>query len=271
MERAIEHGSGNGAGGWHETVGRAGFVAKGLVYGLVGVIAIGVALDGGGGKQAKGQTGALRELAGSGFGKVVLILLAIGLAAYAIYRLIEVFVGSASEEGEMDKVERAGSIGRFVIYAGLCFTAIGIVSDAGGGGSGPSKTTSTVFDLPAGVALVFIAGLVVIGVGLYQGYQALSRDFEDDLETGRMGETTRRVMKPLGVIGHAARAVVFVLIGAFLIKASVEHDSSEAIGLDGALREVAQESYGSVLLVAVGIGLLLFGAYTLLEARYRKL
>ena len=271
MERTFgDPGSG---GDWHESVGRAGFAAKGLVYGLVGVIAIGVALDGGsGGQQAEGQSGALRELAGSGFGKAALILLAIGLAAYAIYRLVEVFVGSASEHGDTEKLERAGSVARFVIYAGLCFTAIGIVSDAGGGGGGgPSKTTSTVFDLPGGVALVFIAGIVVIGVGLYQGYQAVTQGFEDDLETGRMGETARRVMTPLGVAGHAARAVVFALIGAFLIKASVEHDSSQAIGLDGALREVAQQDYGSVLLVVVGLGLLLFGGYTLLEARYRKL
>jgi len=256
---------------WHELVGRAGFAAKAVVYGLVGAIAIAVAV--GGEEDTKGQSGALRELAGGSFGQVLLVALAVGLAAYAIYRLVEVFVGSATKHGDEDKLERAASVVRFLIYAGLSVTAIRILADSGGSGGsgGPSQTTSTVFDLPAGVALVFVAGLVVIGVGIYQGYRAFSRDFEDDLDVGRMGEGTRRIATPLGVAGHAARAVVFALIGAFLIKAAVEHDSREAIGLDGALREISQQDYGTVLLLAVAVGVFLYGAYTLIEARYRRL
>jgi len=258
-----------GSSDWHESIGRLGFAAKAVVYGIVAVIAIAVAT--GTEQQTKGQSGALRELAAGGAGTILLIALAIGLAAYALYRLIEVFVGSATNHGDADKVERAASVVRFLVYAGLSVTAIRILAKAGGGNSGPTKTTSTVFDLPAGTVLVFAAGLAIIGVGLYQAYKAISRDFEDDLETSRMGQTMKRVATPLGVAGHGARAVVFGLIGAFLIKAAVEHDSSEALGLDGALQEIAQQDHGPVLLLVVAVGLLLFAAYTLIEARYRRL
>jgi len=252
-----------------ERIGRAGFAAKALVYGMVGFVAIGVAV--GNGNQTKGQTGALRELAGGSVGKALLVAVAIGLGAYALYRLVEVFVGSPTKHGDEEKLERAASVGRFVIYGGLCVAAIRILAQSGGTSSGPSKTTSTVFDLPAGEVLVFIAGLVVIGVGLYQGYRGASQDFEDDLDAARMGATTKRIARPLGIAGHAARAVVFTLIGAFLIKAAVEHDSSEALGLDGALQEIARQDYGAALLFVTAVGLVLFGAYTMIEARYRRL
>jgi Domain of Unknown Function (DUF1206) len=261
--------AGANADDWHERIGRVGFVALGVVYGIVGVIAVLVAL--GGESKTKDQTGALRELAGEPFGTVLLGALAIGLAAYAIYRLIEVFTGSETEEGKSDKVERAASVVRFVIYTGLCVSAVRIITDTGGGGGNPSQTTSTVFDLPAGAALVLIAGLIMIGVGAFQAYRAVSLSFTNDLEIERMGERTRKLTKPLGAVGHGARAVVFALVGAFLIKAAVEHESKEAIGLDGALREIAQQAYGSVLLVIAGVGLLLYGAYSVVEARYRKL
>lgn len=262
-------GHSDGRRDWHVVVGRAGFLAKGTVYGLVGVIAIAVAL--GAEERTKGQSGALRELGGSGAGEALLVALTAGFAAYALYRLVEVFAGSANEQGESDKVERAASVVRFAIYVGLAISALRIIADAGGGSSGPPRATSTAFDLPGGVAFVFVAGFVVIGVGVYQAYRGFTREFEEELDAERMGPQTRRLAIPLGLAGHAARAVVFVLIGAFLVKAAVEHDPSEAIGLDGALRELAQQDYGAALLASAGAGLLLFGAYTLVEARYRRL
>lgn len=256
---------------WHRPVGRAGFVAKGAIYLLVGALSLAVAVDGSGaGRESKGQAGALRELATITPGKGLLGLLAIGFAAYAVYRLTEVFVGAANEEGRSETLERVASVGRTVLYAGLAVTAVRILAEAGGR-SGASEATSTVFDLPAGPALVFAAGLVVIGVGLYQLYAGFSTDFEDDLDTARMGEALRRVVLSLGIAGHLARSIVFCLIGAFLLKAAIEHDSSEAIGLDGALQEVAEQSYGTVLLVGVAAGLMLYGVFVLIEARYRRL
>lgn len=254
---------------WHERIGRVGFTAKGALYGIVGIIAIAVAV--GSESKTADQNGALASLAGSSGGKLLLIALAIGLGAYALFRLIEVFTGSATESGGSDTLERAASVVRFVVYGALCVSAIRLIADAGKSGGNESKTTSTIFDLPAGVVLVGIAGVVMVGVGIYQAYTAASCSFEEDLERSRMSAETRSLAHWVGIAGHAARGVVFVLIGGFLIKAAVEHDAKETVGLDGALGEIAQQTYGSFLLFLVALGLLTYGAYSLIEARYRKL
>lgn len=255
-----------------ERLGRIGFAAQGVLYGVVAVIAAAVAL--GSEKSTADQSGALGSLADSAPGTVLLVLLAAGLGAMAAFRLIEVLTGPTRGGGGDDakqRLERVASAVRFVIYGGLFATAIGLLAGSGGAGSNEDKTTSTVFDLPGGVVLVFGAGLVVVGVGLYQGYRSASTSFEEDVDTARMSPRMRRLARVLGVGGHAARAIVFVLIGAFLVKAAVEYDPKEAVGLDGALQEIAQQSYGSALLLLVAAGLFVFGAYCLLEARYRKL
>ncbi len=255
----------------HERLGRVGYVAQGVLYGIVAVIAASVAL--GGERSTADQSGALGSLTDSAAGTVLLVLLAAGLAAMAVFRLVEVFSGpagkAASEDAE-DRLQRAASGVRFVIYGGLCVTAVRLLTSSGGGGSNEDKTTSTVFDLPGGVVLVFAAGLVIIGVGVYQGYRSLSTSFEEELETGRMSERMRTVARVLGVAGLAARGIVFLLIGGFLIKAAVEYDPQEAIGLDGALQEIAQQAYGSVLLFLTAIGLFIFGAYCLVEAQFHR-
>ena len=260
------------AGEWHERLGRVGFVAQGVLYGIVGVIAIAVAL--GDEKSTADQSGALSSLAGQSAGIVLLVILAIGLFAMAIFRLVEVFTGPTGAEDEDEKkeaLERIGSLVRAVIYGGLGVTAVRLIADAGGKSSGSERsTTSTVFDLPAGTFLVFAAGLIIIGVAFFQGHRGVTTSFEDDLDQSRMGTGMQSLARALGAAGHIARAVVFLLIGAFLIKAAVEHNAQEAIGLDGALQEIAQQAYGSLLLLIVALGLFVFGAYCLIEARYRR-
>lgn len=259
---------GSSAGEWRERFARAGLVAKGVVYGIVGIVAIAVSL--GEEKKTADQTGALASLADSGAGKLLLIALAIGLGSYALFWLIEVFTGPANEDGAKDGLIRAASGVRAIVYGGLCVAAIRLVADAGTSSGNEKSTTSTVFDLPAGVALVFAAGVVLVGVGIYQAYKSASTDFEDELETGRMSPRMRSLTRVLGVAGYAARAVVYALIGGFLIKAAVEHDAKEAIGLDGALQETSQQAFGPLLLFVLAAGLFMYGGYSLIEARYRK-
>lgn len=254
---------------WHERIGRLGFTAKGILYGLVGIIAIAVAL--GGEKSTADQTGALASLSDSAAGTALLVALAVGLGAYALFNLIEVFDGSlASEDGE-EKLERVASVFRAVIYGGLCVSAVLLLANAGSSSGNEDKTASTAFDLPAGVVLVFIAGAVIVGVGLYQAYTGVSTSFEDALDQSRMSAGMRSAAKALGIGGHLARAVVFSLIGGFLIKAAVEHSSKQAIGLDGALQEISQQTYGSLMLFVVAVGLFVYGAFCLIEARYKRL
>ena len=111
---------------------------------------------------------------------------------------------------------------------------------------------------------------ILIGVAVYQAYKGLARKFLDDAKTGEMSPGVRRGYTALGVFGYVARAVVFALIGYGLIKAAIDYDPKEAIGLDGALRKLAQASYGPALLGIVAAGLVGFALYSMADARYRK-
>jgi hypothetical protein len=256
---------------WTELLGRFGFAATGVLYAIVGVLAIKVAAGHGG--NPEDQEGALAAVADEPFGMVLLVVLAFGLSAYALWRLVEVVLGPRNKEGVEHYAERAASVGRAGVYGALSAFAWTIVAGSGGASSSGSEKqqTATVLDWPGGVALVTIGGLVMIGVAAYQGYRAATQGFLDDLELARMSENEKRTATTLGTAGHAARSVVFALIGVFLVKAALEYDPSEAIGVDGALKKLVGQPYGAVLLGLVAAGLFLYGFYCVIEARYRKL
>ncbi len=236
---------------------------------MVAVIAAKVAAGEAG--RPEDQRGALGTLADEPLGTFLLVLLALGLAGYALWRLAQVFLGARGKDGAGDVAERAASVGRAGIYGALSVFAWMIVAGDRTGGSAEQKQTATALDWPGGVVLVVAVGVVVVGVAAYQAYRAVTRAFLEDLDLGRAGEAARATVTYIGTAGHAARAVVFGLIGVFLVKAALEHDPRDAIGLDGALSEVASQPYGRYLLVLVAAGLLLFGAYCMIEARYRRL
>jgi hypothetical protein len=122
-----------------------------------------------------------------------------------------------------------------------------------------------------GTWLVGIAGIALFGVGLYQGYRGVSKDFLDDSKTEEMGPAVRNAMEWIGTFGYLARMVVFCLVGVFLVKAAIEFDPNNAVGLDGALKKLAQASYGPFLLGVVAAGLIAFGLCSLADARYRRI
>jgi hypothetical protein len=252
--------------GWYEALARVGLVAKGISYGLVGVLALKLALGSGG--DATSRTGALKQVAQQPFGEVVLIALAAGFAAYALWRLIEGFAAPGDDKKKWSK--RLGGIGRAAIYAALTFSALKIVIGAGGGGSQNQqahKTAAVVLAWPAGTWLVGVAGAVLVGVGLFQFWRAFSRNFEERWRG--MGRDARRWFVPLGIAGHVARGIVFGLIGVFVIKAAVDYNPKDAIGLDGALQKLAHASYGPWLLGLTAAGVVCYALYCFVDARYR--
>jgi hypothetical protein len=256
---------------WVEWLARFGMVAQGLLYGMVAVLAIGVALDQGG--KTTDQHGALRTLASEGWGKWLLVLLAIGLGGYALWRFVVAALGEKVEHGEDVGVgKRLIYAARGVVYAGLCWTAISIVVDAGSSGSGnkQEKAAAVVLDWPGGVALVTAVGLGVLGYGVWNVYKGLSGRFLKDMKTEEMDEAGRRWIRRTGLVGHAARGIVFGLVGIFLVKAALEYDPDEAIGIDGALQKLASQAYGDALLGVVAAGLLAYGVFCLARARYRE-
>lgn len=259
---------------WYCWLARAGLVAKGVSYAIVGVLAIDLAATGGG--KATSRQGALHSLAGSTFGKALLVLLAIGFAAYALWRIVQAVAEREDGDEAKDQAKvwgkRAGYLGRAAIYAGLTWSTIAIVAGAGGGQSQNQKahqTTATVFDWPAGRWLVAIAGIVAAAVGLWNLYRGLARKFEDKWKSGEMSATQRRWASRVGLAGHVARFVVFAMVGVFVTKAALDYDPKEAIGIDGALQKLAQATYGPWLLGLTAAGLVCYGAYCLVDARFR--
>ena len=250
----------------YEWLARAGFAARGVIYGIIGVLALKLAIGIGG--KTTNQQGALRTIAHQPFGRLLLLIVAIGLGGYALWRLVRAAVG----QGGDSSLDRVAACASGLVYGGMCFIAVKLLVGAKPSTSAnPHKATAGVFGWPAGTWLVGIAGAVLIAVGLYQGYRGLSRDFLDDSKTEQMSPTVRRWFERLGVFGYVARMVVFGLIGVFLIKAAKDFNAKAAIGLDGALAKVAHQSYGHLLLAVVAAGLIAFGLYSLADARYRKI
>ena len=250
-----------------QATARAGLVARGVVYGVIGILAFKLALGSGG--KTESQTGALKTLANQTFGHVLLIVLAIGLGGYAIWRLIVGVAGARPDEDGALK-RRVSAIASGVAYALLCYTAIKIIAGGHSSSGSPKHATAGVLGWPGGPVIVAIAGVVVIGVGAYQGYKGISLEFEEESDVERMGAGTRTAFDAVGVTGHVARAVTFVLIGYGLIKAAFDYSAKSAVGLDGALQKLAHASLGPLLLGVVALGFIAFGLYSIADARYHK-
>jgi Domain of Unknown Function (DUF1206) len=258
--------------GWYAVLARVGLVAKGLSFGLVGALAVKLALGDGG--QATSRQGALEQLAHRPFGKFALIALAFGFAAYALWRFVQAFAERAGAGEAAAKVwaKRVGCIGRGLVYAGLTYSTARILTGGGGGQSQTAKahhSTAMVLSWPGGRYIVGATGIAVIAVGLWNLYRGLARKFEDKWRVGHLTPAVRRWGGRAGVLGHVARFVVFGLIGIFLTKAAVDYKPKDAIGLDGALQKLAHASYGPWLLGLTAVGLVAYGIYCLVDARLR--
>jgi Domain of Unknown Function (DUF1206) len=253
-----------------EWLARSGFIARGVVYAIIGVLALELALGAGG--KTTDQKGALETVAQQPFGKVLLILVAVGLAGYALWRFVRAALGHGVEASDDSGFDRAAALASGVVYAGLCAIAVSILVGSSQAGSGSShKAASGVLSWPGGQWLVGFAGGVLIGVAAYQGYRGMTKDFLKDSKTEEMSPWVREFVEWIGVFGHGARMVVFGLVGVFLIKAAVEYDPNAAVGLDGALQKLVSQPYGSFLLGVVAAGLVAFALYSLTDARYRRI
>lgn len=256
---------------WIEGLARAGLVARGVLYAVVGVIALQVAF--GKKDQDADKQGALAALARQPLGKVLLVAVAVGFAGYALWRFLSAFLdteGDGSDAGGWAK--RAGDLARGLLYTGFFVAAVRLITGTSGEDqSKEADLTAKALRAPLGRVAVALVGLAVIGGGLYNGYRALSRKYRKKLRTGQMSATARRWVTGVATVGLAARMVVFLLIGAFLVKAAVRYDPNEAVGVDGALRRLADRPYGPWLLGLVAVGLFTYGLYSFVEARYRRL
>jgi uncharacterized protein DUF1206 len=254
---------------WVERSGRVGFAAKGISYFLVALLALKVAVGGGG--QPEDHHGALEAVANEPFGWALIALVAVGFGCYAIWRVVQA-VFDRDDEGDdaAGIAKRLGYFGQGVLYAGLAVGAGAVLAHSGNSNSQQEdEATAFALDLPLGRWLVGLAGVGFIGAGVFNGYRAVSGSFREKLREGAMQGAARPWYIALGVAGHLARAVVFALVGVFLLRAAWQFDPDEAVGLDEALQKLAAEPHGAFLLGSVALGLAAYGLFCLVEARYR--
>jgi hypothetical protein len=254
-------------------LGRFGYAAEGVVYGLIGLLAFQVALGRGG--ATTDNKGALTQIAGAPFGRFLLIAIIAGFIGYAIWRFLQAGLDTDDKGSDAKGIaKRVGYVATGIAHIAFALSAVRLLqSGSAGTNSGTSAQgwTATLLSKPFGQALVILAGLAVLGMAGYQFYQALKAKFRKNAETGRMGAREERAYTILGRVGFAARGFVFVVIGLFLIIAARDANPNEARGLDSALATLAAQPFGPWLLGAVALGLIAYGLYLLAEARYHKI
>jgi Domain of Unknown Function (DUF1206) len=250
---------------------RAGFTARGIMYALIGVLAIEIAFGGSGHKAD--QSGAARLVASTPFGAFLLWLLVVGFAGMALWRLSEALYGGPGADGRKTSNRLIAGF-KAVLYG---FIAFGIAKYALGLGAPKSSNkqtvdlTSTAMREPGGRILVGIVGVVLIGVGAWLAWRAFEKKFVEEIKTGEMSPRTRRAVVAFGRVGGIARGIVFGAAGLFLLIAAVTANASKAKGIDATLRALTKTPAGPWLLVVVAVGLVMFGIYSLAESRWRRL
>lgn len=253
---------------WLVPLGRLGHAAVGAVYGLVGVLAAQVALGVGG--QTTDPKGALPQVLSAPFGKVLLVVIALGLAGYALWDFVEVITDPYGR----GKSGRLGKLGAGITYAGLSLCAVQLLTRSASGKSGDQSArdwTARLLGVSFGQWLVAAVGLGIVGLAVNQFYTAYSENFRKELKRYEMGPAQERLILRLGRAGFAARGVVFLIVGIFLVLAAVRHRPGESRGLGGALATLARQPFGPWLLGAVSLGLIAFGVYMLAQARFRRM
>ena len=235
-----------------------GLAAKGLVYSIIGALTAMAAFDMGGG--TTGKSGVINFLQQQPFGKFILYFLSAGVLCYALWRLY-CAIADPKSKGD-DKTGTTKRIGYF--FSGLIYGAfsISIFSSAMRGGSGSGNKQYVVdqlLDKSYGPFLIGLVGLIIIGVGLYQIYKGYSNKYLEDLNPGYGQHES--VIKKAGKFGFMARGVIFGIIGYFVLRAAVTDNSEMIRSTRGAFQFLQQQSYGTLLMGVVAIGLLAYGIF----------
>ncbi|MET8461156.1 DUF1206 domain-containing protein [Streptomyces parvulus] len=266
--RGTVRGAANGSAA--EGAARAGLTARGVIYLLVGILALQIAF--GTGNREADRGGALEEIADKPFGAVMLWALGIGLVGMALWRLSEAAFGATGKDGHKAK-KRLPAAARCVFYAFVAYSVLAFAAGAGGSGSSDEQSrdvTRKVLEMPAGQWIVGLAGAGIAVAGVVIAVQAIRRSYHKKLKLGALSSRARTLLDVTGVGGGVARGAVFAAAGAFAVRAAVDYRPDQAKGLDDTLRSFAQTPLGPWLLALVAAGLVLFGVFSFALARWRR-
>ncbi|WP_262927203.1 DUF1206 domain-containing protein [Phytohalomonas tamaricis] len=248
---------------------RLGYVAKGIVYVMVGWLAVMAAAGLGG--QRGGTSAAINELAGQPFGSVMIGLLAAGLFSYMAWRIIQaVFDAEHKGRGLRGIVVRLGFLISGLIYGALALHCIQLLMADASGNSSTRGRTAELMSHPGGIAAVLIIGVVFGFVGIRQIWRVWHCSWRANWHTHEMPAHHLRIADAISRCGLTARGIVFLIIAGFLCLAAINTDPNQAKGLGGALVTLAAQPFGPWLLGAVALGLIAYGGYCFVNARYRN-
>lgn len=259
---------------WLDRGIRVGLVAYGIVHLVIAFLAIQLALG-----DREGQvssTGALAQIAEQPFGKVLLWIIALGMFVLVLWRLSEAVLGDGSEDDGPEWGSRIGSGLKAVLYGFLGFSALKVALGSGGsggsgGGKGKSSMTGTVMGWPGGQWLIALAGLAVMGYGLFQIWTGFSDKHAEKLEAeGTSGQSGKAFML-FGKIGYCAKGAALLLVGGIIAWAGATHDAKDSsTGLDQALSSLLDEPFGPWLVALIGLGLACYGLFCFARALHLK-
>jgi hypothetical protein len=252
---------------------RTGFVARGITYGVIGALAFAIALGAGTMGEPPNQQGALALIARTALGRGALVVTCAGLLAYAFWKLTQGVSGRGPEGGGGSQLkDRVANLAGGIAYIGFFALAIRVlVGSAGNSTAEPRHAAAGILGWPGGQLIVGIGGAALIAISLYQLHDAFRGEFAKGDKTQQMGPIGQRLFMAAGYIGLAARAVVFGLVGYFLLRTAIDFSPRNAVGVDGALARLHHQPVGPEALGLVAGGLITFAAFSLLEARYRRL
>ena len=253
---------------WFERLARWGYIVRGLIYLIPGVFGLRLALGTHG--AAVTQTGAIEIMSHEPFGRPILIVVAVGLAAYSLWGVIRaVFDPLRQGHSAHGLFVRGGYLSSALGYAGFFIAALRLL--AGKSAHSSKDWIARLLEAPLGPWAVGIFGLCWIGgAGISEIVKGLRGSFERDLQTERMSPGEKRFALWLGRFGIALRGIVFGIIGGSLVAAAWHLDPWRKRGLAGALLYLLHQPYGRFLLATVALGLIAFGLFSILCARWAR-
>jgi hypothetical protein len=254
---------------WIKPLARAGFVTKGLVYLLVGGLALLSTVGHGG--QVAGKQEAVRSIGEHPFGELLLIASGSGLFAYALFCVLRAWLNLDHKSGIKGVAKRGAALVSALVYGALALTVFQLALGQPAADGGARTWVARVMAAPFGRVMIGMAALLIVANGLLQLYRALKARFLDELETHEMSARTRSIVTAIGRMGLTARGVVFAIVGYYLLKAALESSPRQSRDLGGALREIANQSHGQVGLALIAAGLAAYGFHMLVSARYARL